>query len=86
VLKLPGSVYIEEDRFHRDVTASERRFAWARYTAMMTPGSEFTRDEVKHQQAIMDEKCPATFLEDHWLVENTGTVNDPDLAAASRPH
>ena len=126
VLRMPVSVYIEEDRFHRDITESERRlelarlskivrsscgkdptvraqqesdahqlyvarspecrFVWARYTAMMTPGSRFTREEIERQKAIMDEKCPATRLDQHWLVEDTGTVNDPDLVLALGPH
>ena len=126
VLRMPVTVYIEEDRFHRDITASERRrelarlnksvqsscgkdpklraqqeidahqlyvarspecrFVWARYAAMMTPGSGFTREEIERQKAIMDEKCPATSLDHHWLIEDTGTVNDPDLVPASDAH
>jgi hypothetical protein len=126
VLRMPVPVYIEEDRFHRDITASERRlelarltkigrsscgkdpkvraqqdidahqlyvarspecrFMWARYAAMMTPGSGFTREEIEHQKTIMDEKCPATSLDHHWLIENTGTVNDPDLMPKSQPY
>jgi hypothetical protein len=126
VLRMPVPVYIEEDRFHRDITASERRlelarltkivrsscgkdpkvraqqdidahqlyvarspecrFVWARYAAMMTPGPGFTREEIEHQKAIMDEKCPATSLDHRWLIENTGTVNDPDLMPKSQPY
>jgi len=125
VLRMPVSVYIEEDRFHRDIAASERRleiarlakivrsdcskdpkmraqqeidahqlyiarspecrFVWARYTAMMTPGSAFKREEIEHQKTIMDEKCPATRLDHHWLIDNTGTVDDPDLVSPSHP-
>jgi hypothetical protein len=126
VLRMPVSLYIEEDRFHRDITASERlselarltkivrlscgkdpkvraqqdidarklyvarspecRFVWARYAAMMTPESRFTHEEIEHQKAIMDKKCPATSLDQHWLIENTGTVNDPDLVPPMLPH
>lgn len=126
VLRMPVRVYIEEDRFHRDITASERRvelarltkivrsscakdlnaraqqdnaahqlyvarapecrFVWARYAAMMTPGSGFMREKIEHEKAIMDEKCPATRLDQHWLIEDTVTVNDPDLAPASQAH
>jgi hypothetical protein len=125
VLRMQVQVYIEENRFHRDITASERRlelarltkivrsscgndpkvraqqetdahqlyvarspecrFVWARYAAMMTPGSGFTREEIERQKEIMEEKCPATRLDQHWLIENTGTVNDPDLVLASHP-
>ncbi len=53
---------------------------------MEMPGSKFTREEIERQKAIMDEKCPATSLDQHWLIENTGTVNDPDLVPASLPH
>jgi hypothetical protein len=123
VLRMPVPVYIEEDRFHRDITASERRLelkrltkivrsscgkepkvreqqdidasrlyvarspecrdVWARYAAMMTPGLGFTREEILHQEDLMKKKCPATDLDHHWLIENTGTVNDPDLVPAS---
>ena len=123
VLRMPVSVYIEEDRFHRDITASERRLelarltkivrsscgtdpkvraqqeidahqlyvarspecrlVWARYAAMMTPGSRFAREQIERQKAIMVEKCPATSLDRHWLIENTGTVTDPDLGPNS---
>lgn len=126
VLRMPVLVYIEEDRFHRDITASERRleiarltkivrsscgkdpkvraqqdidahqlyvarspecrFVWARYAAMMTPRPGFTREKIEHQKAIMDEKCPATSLDYHWLIENTGTVNDPDLMPKSQSY
>jgi hypothetical protein len=126
VLRMPVLVYIEEDRFHRDITASERRlelarltkivrsscgkdpkvraqqdidahqlyvarspecrFVWARYAAMMTPGPGFTREEIEHQKAIMDKKCPATRLDHHWLIENMGTVNDPDLMPKSQSY
>ena len=126
VLRMPVPVYIEEDRFHRDITASERRlelarltqivrsscgkdpkvraqqdidahqlyvarspecrFMWARYAAMMTRGSGFTREEIEHQKTIMGEKCPATNLDHHWLIENTGTVNDPDPMPKSQPY
>jgi hypothetical protein len=125
VLRMPVPVYIEEDRFHRDITASERRleltrltkivrsscgkdpkvreqqdidahqlyiarspecrFVWARYAAMMTPGLGFTREEIEHHKVLMKEKCPATDLDHHWLIENTETVNDPDLVPASHP-
>jgi hypothetical protein len=126
VLRMPVPVYIEEGRFHRDITASERRlelarltkivrsscgkdpkvraqqninthqlyvarspecrFVWAGYAAMMTPGSGYTREEIERRKEIMEEKCPATRLDHHWLIENTGTVNDPDLVPASQPH
>ena len=64
----------------------ECRFVWARYAAMMTPEPGFTREEIEHQKAIMDEKCPATSLDHHWLIENTGTVNDPDLMPKSQSY
>jgi len=126
VLRMPVPVYIEEDRFHRNITAGERRlelarftkivrsscekeptvraqqeiyahqlyvarspecrFVGARYTAMMTPGAGSTREGIERQKKIMDEKCPATRLDHHWLIQDTGTVNDPDLAPAFQPH
>jgi len=126
VLKMPTTVYIEEGRFHRDITASERRselarltkiarsacgndpkvraqqdidahklfvarspecrYMWARYAAMMTPGYGFTHEEIARHKAIMDEKCPATSLDQHWLIDDSGTVNDPDLVQPSMPH
>ncbi len=64
----------------------ECRFVWARYAAMMTPGSGYTREKIERQKAIMEEKCPATSLDHRWLIENTGTVQDPDLAPVSRHH
>jgi hypothetical protein len=53
---------------------------------MMTPGSGFTSEEIERLKAIMDEKCPATSLDHHWLMENSGTVNDPDLVPASHSY
>jgi hypothetical protein len=125
VLRMPVLVYIEEGRFHRDITASERRselarlrrvtrascgkdpkvraqqdidahqlyvarspecrYMWGRYAAMMTPGYGFTREQIARHKGIMDEKCPATSLDHHWLIDDTGTVNDPDLVPASHP-
>ncbi len=35
VLRMPVSVYIEEDRFHTDITASERRLELARLTKIV---------------------------------------------------
>lgn len=68
------------------VRSPECRLVWARYTAMMTPGSRFTHEEIDRQKAIMGEKCPATSLDQHWLIEDMGTVNDPDLVLALGPH
>ena len=126
VLRMPVPVWIEEDRFHRDITASERRLelvrltkivrsscakdpklreqqnieshqiyvarspecrlVWARYAAMMTPGPGFTHEQIKHNKAVMDEKCPATRLDQLWLIEDTGTVNDPDFKPELPPY
>jgi len=125
VLRMPVPVYIEEGRFHRDITASKRsselarltritrlscgkdpivrgqqdidahqlyvarspecRYMWGRYATMMTPGQGITREEIARHKAIMDEKCPATSLDHHWLIRDTGTVNDPDLVPATAP-